>query len=143
MRNTIKLKGDGRYEEANASGVITPGQFIKVDADKKVLRHATVGGGGERLFAIEDPFQGRTIDDNYAVDDLVRYEAAVPGQEILAILDAGENVVAGAALQSAGNGNLEARTSTNEIVAYAMEPLNLSGSGAVATRIAVRVANTH
>lgn len=140
MRNTIKLKGDGRYEEAPAASAITPGQLIEQTNTGKVQRHSSKSTGGERLVAIEDPFQGRTIDDNYAADDIVRYEAVVPGQEMLMILEAGENVTIGADLQSEGNGNLSARESSNPIVAKAMEALDLSGSNAVSTRIRVRIA---
>lgn len=110
--NTIVLKGDlGRRYEEGRSGTtaIYPGHLIELNTDNELQPHATRGGGGEVMFAIEDALQGNTVDDAYGTDDddnLVRYFLPVPGDEIYARLKAGENVNEGDKLISYGDGNL-------------------------------------
>jgi len=135
--HTIFLKGCPRYDEAVASGIITPGQLIKIDGDLKVLRHSTAGGSAELLIAREDALQGKSVDDNYAVDDQVGFGIAKPGDELAVMLDAGENVNEGEFLESAGNGNFQEFTSGEKLFVV-LEALDLSASSAVATRIRAR-----
>ena len=136
---TILVKGKAYYDEAFAAGAITPGHLIKKDSTGKVVVHATAGGPGEVMFAREDALQGKTVSGAYASGDPVGYLVPEKGAIINAILDAGENVIIGDFLQSAGNGNVEKRTGSNTIFAVAEEALNLSATGAVATRILARI----
>lgn len=155
--NRIQIKGTNyRYEEDRAFATITPGDLIEFINDagvKKVRRHATEGGPAERAFAVESPLQGqtafgiesRTIDTDYAAGELVSYHLVLPGHVVRAHLKAGENVAIGALLHSAGDGSLIATgsmataSSTEQPVAKAEEALDLSASGAVKSRINVRV----
>lgn len=145
MSNTIKLKGCGRYEEAFANAALTPGHLIEVMSTGKVRKHATEGGYAERAFALEDALQGKTIDDAYAADDKVGYTLACPGDEVFAYIAAGENVAVGDRLISNGDGTLQKETgagsgvTVKQVIATARQAINLTGGGAVATRIAVRV----
>lgn len=142
--HTIQLAGDFRREEALAGETISPGhlvEFYNASGTGKFRKHATAKGFGERAFAIEDAYQGNTIDDDYASGDLCHVNIAEPGSLIQAWLKAGENVVIGDKLISSGDGTLKKITGTADlqVFAIALEALDLSASGAVATRIDVRV----
>lgn len=142
----IHNKGDYRLEEAEAGGAITPGMLIKVNSEGKVVVHTTEGGFAENAFAAEDQLQGNTISDAYSSGDIVTYLLPYKGSSINALLKAGQDVNKGDALISNGDGTLKAEsdassgTDVKQIVAYAEEALDLSGSGAVNTLVAARVA---
>lgn len=153
--NTIQLKGDFRLEEETASETITPGHLVEIHTStgRKVRKHATEGGYAERTFAVEDPLQGQTatsqlarnIDIDYAADEKVQVHVVQTGSLVQAWLKAGEDVAIGDKLISAGDGTLiengeeDSSTTVRQIIAIADEVLDLSASGAVATRIDVRV----
>jgi hypothetical protein len=145
MKNTIHLKGMGRHEERVSAGVLSPGHLLVVNSTDKVVVHATEGGVAERLFAKEDALQGKTVSQAYASGDVVSILVAAPGDEVQAILKAGEDVDIGDILISAGDGTLIEEGSegsgvvVKQRVAVAIEAVDLSGSGAVNTFIAVRV----
>lgn len=145
MNNTIILIGSGRHVEHVAAAALTPGNLVELTSADKVQKHSTEGGIAEKLFAVEDALQGRTIDDDYAADDPVMLFAARPGDELYVQIKAGENIAIGDKLISAGDGTLIEEGSegsgvtVREVVAVAREAVDLSGSGAVATRIAVRI----
>lgn len=146
--NTIRLTGQFRYEEYLTESAITPGHLVELfnsSGTGKVKKHATEGGHTERAFAVEDALQGNTIDDAYASGDLVGVALADPGAEVYAYLKAGESVVPGDELISAGDGTLikngseASGTTVEQVVATALEVLDLSDSGDTATRLRVRV----
>ncbi len=145
MANQIMLKGDFRRDEALAGAAISPGDLVELNSAGKVIVHATEGGYAERAFAIEDALQGKDLTTNYAEGDLVQYNIVEVGAEVQAFLFAGEDVAIGEKLISNGDGTLVANGSeasgitVNQIVAVAMEALDLSASGAADTRIDVRV----
>jgi hypothetical protein len=154
---TILLLGDVIYKEAKTSaGAILPGHLIEKITGGVVRKHATAGGNAQAMFAYEDEGQGKTIDDVYAANTIVKYIIPVRGAEVNAILKNGENVVAGDFLESAGGGELQKHVAdvdlnhpgsadftvyTHQIVAVAMEAVNMSGSSAVdpTGRIAVEI----
>jgi hypothetical protein len=111
--NTILLKGDmgRRYEEARASVAVKPGHLIERDvADgngrAQVRPHTVRGGRHERAVAIEDGLIGKTVNDTYAIGDLVRY-MHMETQDLAQLwLKQGENVVLNDYLISNGDGTL-------------------------------------
>lgn len=136
----IHLKGPGRHEEAVAAGAITPGHLLQLNNAGKVVVHATSGGYAERIFALEDALQGKTISDAYASGDLVGYVVAPPGDEVYAFLADGESVVIGDQLVSNGDGTLQKLAGTEKPIAIALEAKDLSeSSNSAAGRIRVRV----
>jgi len=145
MSNRIQLKGAGRYEEANASGAVSPGFLLALTAAGAVIAHNVEGGIGERLFALEDALQGNGLDTDYADGDLVPYLIANPGDEVYAFVKAGENISIGDQLVSAGDGTLISSASVgsgvtvDQVIGVAVEAVDLQASGSVNTRIAVRV----
>lgn len=145
MSNRIVLIGDGRHKELVAAAAITPGHLIEVTSAGKFQVHSTEGGYAERCFATEDALQGNTISDAYSTGDQVMGYLALPGDEIYAWLKAGEDIDIGDELISDGDGTLiengseASGTTVKQVVAIATEALDLSGSGAVTTRLKVRV----
>lgn len=122
--NTIRLKGAPRYDEGTAGGTIFPGELIVKNSSGLVVRHATSGGQGPVMVAVEDGFLGKTVDDAYASGDLVRYDIAKSGDVMLMRLAAGSNVAKAAVLMSDGAGGLIAHTGTNYVVGRADEAID-------------------
>lgn len=133
----IFLKGDARYDEAFANGVIYPGDLIELMTNagshatfggKKgdvVKAAATENGGDQKLIAIEDQLQGKTTLEPYAAGDVVRYYRAQPGDEFAMRVVGEVNYVAGAALGSSGDGTLKPWASGPKI-AVVSEDIDLS-----------------
>lgn len=147
--NTILLKGDfgRRYDEKLADGSITPGMLMYTTSADKYKAHATSGGIWDRSIAVEDSLQGKdgvntkgnTIDDAYTDATLVRAITVEPGDEVYALIAAGQNVALGAELMSNGAGAVTAKTSTNHVVGWAAEAKDNSGGGSpVRIRMKVR-----
>lgn len=141
--NTVVLKGDlaHRYEEARAAGTILPGELIKVNSSKQVLRHATAGGHASKIFAIENRkggtytssgITGNLLATAYASTDLVFYVRPCAGMCINAMLKAGISFSAGDKLVSAGDGSLKKWTSEElgAIIAECRETVDLTAAGA-------------
>ncbi len=145
MANRIMLKGRYEHEEAVAAGTIKPGMLIEqIDGDK-VQAHSTEGGYAERLVAVEDALQGKSVADSYSAGDVVSFAAVLPGSECQMLLKAGESVSIGERLISGGNGTVicqhsEASTTTvRQIIAVSREVKDLTPSGSVDTLITVRM----
>lgn len=139
-RHTIVLMGHGFRKEAKANAAITPGHLLQTNLDGSVQAHASAGGHSRKAFAVENDLYGKGIDTAYASGDTTLYAVFHPGEEVYALIQAsGDAVVAGDALQSAGDGTLIKRTGSNSIIAYAMESVDNS-AGASAARIRAEVA---
>lgn len=138
----IGLIVHGQYDEAFAVGICTPGDLIKMDSARKVLRHATSGGGGEVMIAIEDGLQGyppKELMSDYAVDDLVPFVRPVSGDVVnVNVPAAAAAIVKGDLLMSNGDGTFVKRTITNVVYGVAEEALDNS-AGASKALIAMRV----
>jgi len=141
----IQLKGSGNHlGEADAAGVIRPGQLLRINVDGDVIPHNIVLGQAERCFALEDALQGRAITTDYASGERVSTVFSAPGDEIYAWLAVGESVVPGDFLGSDGFGHLQVAdesglTQAVDSVAVALETLDNSESGDVNARLRVRV----
>lgn len=137
--NTIRLIGFDRLEEGRAGGAITPGDLIAATSAGKYVRHGTAGGDCQRQFALEDALQGRTIDDNYATDELVQIGIAKPGDVCYVWLTAGQKVTPVDYLTSTGNGKLKKATGSDFKIAQPLESLDLTSSASPDTRIRARI----
>ena len=149
-KNTIKVKKySDVIEEYTATAVaITPGYFLEVTSADVVQAHSTAGGNTFPLVALEDELQGDGIDDNIAASQKVQCWIPYRGDQVYAWLKDGQSVAIGAALESAGDGTLQAHTADsagvveypNAIVAVALEAVDLSASANTAKgRIIVRI----
>jgi hypothetical protein len=134
MPKTIALKGDYIRKEREANAAITPGDLIEVMSTGNVRVHATVGGQGQRAFALENDLVGRDWDAAYAAGDAVQYGVFVPGAEVYARVTEAANL--GDALESAGDGRLQVASTPVEgsIVAYAAE--TVGGAGRIKIEVA-------
>ncbi len=134
-KNTIKLKKytDIQNEYA-AGGAITPGMFVVLGSAGTV----TAGIPTVPMIALEDEYQGKTIDDAFASGNPVPCWVTTRGEEAYGILAAGEDVAKGDKLEVDATGKLVALAS-GVAVAIALDTLDLSASGAVDGRIAVRI----
>lgn len=144
MANTIHLSGEYTREEQLAGGTITPGHLIEsynASGVEKFRVHSTAKGWAERLFAQEDALQGNTIDDNYSSGDLVTANLCENGAKVQAWLYPGTAYVIGDKLISKGDGTLYKITGSSDldVVGVLLENVDLSASGAVATRADIRI----
>lgn len=149
-KQTIKLKlYQNIVNEYRAAGTITPGMLCVLGTAGTIIAHNVSGGICEKMFALEDELQGKTIADNYASGAPVQTLIATSGSEVLAIIHDGEDIAIGDKLVSAGNGKLKeydaaasAAVLTEEYpIAIALEACNMSGSAGVdpSGRCAVRI----
>jgi hypothetical protein len=130
----VMLKTTGRYDEARAAVALKCGQMVKRTAAGKLTPHATAGGPGEKLWVTEDMnyLEGKTINDDYAVDQPVSFIKALAGDILFAFLLDGVSFLTGDALASNGNGSLKkANGTTDAVVAYMDDDLDLTGVGVV------------
>lgn len=151
--NTIVLKATGlsnRAEEARAGGAVTPGDLVKYNSSGNVIRHATAGGVAQMVFAKEDTFQGKTIDDNYASTDPVFLHVAQKGDEIYAQVAANAAaIVVGDALASDGAGGFKKAAASSQLTTgnytftaadiVLAESLEALDNSAVAARARLRI----
>lgn len=157
---TIYLRGTfPTYGEANATAAITPGMLVNVTGPVRSLAQdgipaqtpavapATTANGLAATFARENDLIGGGIDDAYAIGENVLLFTAQPGDHVFALLAAGQNVAAGAALGAGAGGTLIAAaagdgaatpvTFPQRVIAKALTALN-NTTGAPA-RIKVEV----
>jgi len=106
--------GSAQFDERKAAGVITPGMLCQLDsADKLEFNPTAADADAELLFATEQDLEGKTITDNYALDDIARYVAVKSGDQIYAIANAA--IALNAKVESAGNGKLRTLTTGKPI----------------------------
>lgn len=138
----IHSKGPYSYEEATTLGVVSPGMLVELSSANLLIPHAEEGGRAEAAFAMEDDLQGKAVGDAYTTGTIAGYILPGKGSEVNALLKAGEVVLQGAELVSAGDGNLQARGSSGsgvtewQTIAIAMEAKT---SGASAALMRVRI----
>jgi hypothetical protein len=111
--NTVFLGGDrgnrpNVINDIAASEAITPGHLIERFNNAGVIRfrkHSVAGGAGS-VVALDHPMANKGVDDAYAANDLVEAAALVPGETAWMFIASGQTIVAGAKLESAGDGSL-------------------------------------
>ena len=106
--------GSAQFDERPAETIITPGMLVQYNANDKVVVQDTADATDvELLFALEDNLQGRTIDDDYAVDDLCKYCAVKSGDQVYAI--ASEAIAVGDRVGANGDGKVKAWVSGKQL----------------------------
>lgn len=159
--NTILLSINGEHrpitERHTGAANILPGYLVEVNSSNRVVVHSDEGEDAQPIFVLESPYAQNhalpAIDQAYANGDLARTVYAQPGDRIYAWLASGEDVEIGEALESAGDGTLQAHdpvevTGTGPhtipsrvIVGYAEEAVDASvGTSPPDERIRIRVA---
>ena len=147
---TIVLKGHGVRSEALASVAVTPGMLVIEESTGKVKPHNVAGGNARAIVAVEDDLQGRAISTDYAIGDLVQYNAMAPGDECNMLLANGSVTAIGSMLESAGDGTLQVHVAdtqsdanvTQQVLFVAREAVDMSdssGADPATARVAVAV----
>lgn len=136
---TIRLAGHGCRKEAIAGGTITPGMLLAYTAAGAIVAHAQAGDNAMPYFALEYDLTGRDIDDNYAEDDQVLFEAGYPGAQYYAIIADNENIAFDDPLTSNGDGTLREAVAGEHVVARSRSLDAVAPSGSTA-RCPVEVA---
>ena len=144
--NTIHLGGDQTLVGDIAAGasVVTPGMLVD-RASGVYIPHGVSTGVAQPAFALEQPYMNTgqdqsphvlTIDEDYAVGDLMDVGIGHTGATYYALLASGQNVVDGAVLASDGAGALTA-SSTNPVVSAIEDVDNSAGPGNARIRVEV------
>ena len=135
-KKTIKLKiATNIQNEATASATVTPGEFVEYEAAGTVKPNSVAGGLILKAIAVEDEMFGGLITDTYTTTgNPVQYQFVRTGDEVLARLDANENIAIGAFLTSSTAGQLKAAGSDTPI-AMALKASNVASIVNLAVRI--------
>lgn len=97
----------GRFEEALASGIFSPGHLIALGSDGGFTAHAVKGGKTLLRVAVEDALQGaKTVSTAYAVGDRATSYIPRSGETLQMRLPIGRSVAIGDLLISNGDGAL-------------------------------------
>lgn len=131
VARTILLQGEeARYhEERNAAAAITPGDLLKLNADNTVQDHDTAGAATMIWVAKEDYLQGKTIDQAYAVDDVVAIHNAQKGHKLNLRLAASQTIAIGDGLTSNGDGKIKKANGTTDAVLFNAAEAVTTGAG--------------
>lgn len=135
---TVFIKGDPRYDEADASGAITPGFLLEEDSNSDVQAHSTAGGEAAPFVAFENELEGEGIDTDYSSGDRCRYLVCKKGDEVVMRIANGEDIDIGDKLVSNGDGKLKELTADSSgvvdeeaVIAISKDDVDMSGSSAV------------
>lgn len=141
-------RGEFIGKEAKVAAIFKPGHLVEITSAGEAQKHSVAAGNSNKAFALASQTTGGTIDDAYAVGEVALVGYAQSGQLVNAVLAAAAPaIVAGDALESAGNGTLRkqvvaaatTQASRDSVVGYADESVDNSGGGSE-VRIIVRVA---
>ena len=131
--------------ETEAAAALSPGNLLELTSANTIQKHSVAGGVAEKNIAKEDALEGRTVDTDYAVGDVVSSHLAQSGDVVLALVKAGENVAVGDQLVSAGDGtlipvaSLATGVTVEQVIAVALDAADLTATGVVDTLVSVRI----
>lgn len=142
--NTVRLGGPKVIVNDLVAGVaITPGYLIEAYSDGGVLKvrpNASATEIAAHFIALEQTEMNKTVDDAYAVGDLVIGAFLAPGSTFWGLIPSGQNIAVGGLLQSNGDGKLKAATATTADANLGKyQALEASGAVTADTRIRVQV----
>lgn len=129
------------FERQANAGTIKPGHALEMLSTGKVKQNATAGASNVKMVAVEHGFRNPTnnaqnIDTAFTSGDFVTFVYPQPGDLLYMFLKQGENVAAGAKLELAVDGELQAIT-TGALFGIAEEAADAT---AAAVRVKVRIA---
>lgn len=126
-------------KEQLAAGTITPGNFVKRDANNKFVRQDTASVRNANLIALEADPIGGDLNDDYSAGDTVRAAFCQPGDVVLTTLAAGADAIAlGDRVEFDGEGNVQILGTDNYPMGMALEAVDNSG-GAAVVRIKIEI----
>lgn len=136
---TIYLGGPmTEVNDIAASEAISPGHLVLRFNNAGVVRYKKHDGAGVnavRAVAREHSMGNKSIADAYAANDLVEVGEGGPGSSWLMIIASGQNIAAGALLESAGNGTLRVLGSGVALFSALENKNNAAGPGDAYIRV--------
>jgi hypothetical protein len=118
---------------------ITPGmlvqRYVPSGTINRLRPHSTASANTPKLIAVEHSMANKSVNDDYAVGDLVEAIACVTGTSVWAWIPSGANIAFGALLESNGDGRLKA--GSTQPLFSALETINNSGGLNAPARIRV------
>lgn len=132
MTNALSDLVRPAFERQANAGTIKPGHLLEMLSTGKVQVNATAGADNIRMVAVEHGFRNPVgnalnIDTPFVANDVVTFIYPQSGDLLYMFLKQGENVVAGAKLEAAVGGELQALT-TGKCVAIAEEAANATAA---------------
>ena len=141
-KNTIRVQTDMPFENAIASGAITPGMLLEMTTTTAVngkwtykAHSVTDTNFPSRAFAVEDGEVGNEITDAYTTAEQIKLTHFSPGDIVYALIANGENIAVGDKLVSNGDGYLKEATADSSgtveeewLVGIALEACDMSSS---------------
>ena len=117
--NVIIQKGDGIFKEGEAAAVVKPGMLVQLDAELKIIPNNQAAKACQIAVAFEGELwdQGRQLDVDYAIGDIVLYNVLRPGSEYQA--RAKGAIALGALVESAGDGRVRTVTTSGVAIGQA------------------------
>src|ERR1044072_8253678 len=97
---TIVTKGKsyGHHDEGILDTIVSPGMHIQLAADGHYDPSPATAAELVKtnpMIVKEDAYQGKTVNDAYAVGDVVFYYEPIPGDHCLLLVKSGENIAVG------------------------------------------------
>ena len=106
--NTVILKRYNKIEiEKTAAADITPGYLVELTSDDEVQHHSTPAGNAVPMFALEDGLLGNGLDTDITEGEKCMVWIPQRGDEVYAMLAAGQTIVIGDLLSSNADGTLK------------------------------------
>ena len=141
--NTIHLAGPKTtVNDYAASAQITPGMLVEMhnSSGLKVRPNGSATEIQAIAVALEQIEMNKTVDDVYAIGDLVKFAFLAPGSTFWGIIPSGQNITQGALLQSNGDGKLKAATATTQAAGLGrFQALDSPGAVTADTRVRAQV----
>ena len=135
--NTIQLgvSATSPYLERKCGVITDPGMLLMLNSSNVFIPCTLADVDASTIFAVENYYTGKGIDDQYAIGDRVFARHCRAGDRILAFLQDAATTSIGTFLTSAGDGTLKPSTVVGSVICTALEALTAVG----VTRIVVEV----
>lgn len=142
--NTIKLSGPTeKLNEHICAVAITPGMELEFFDDSGTMKLRPLASATQMptgIIALEKILHNKTVDDTYAIGELVYAAKFLPGSSFWGLIPSGQNIQAGEPMAPNGNGMHKAAADADAADGLAKyQALDAPGSVAVTTRCKIQV----
>jgi len=141
--NTIHLGGAIEKLNEHICGVLcTPGDELEFYDDSGVMKLRPLASATEAptgIICLEKTIHNKTVDDTYAIGELVLAAKFLPGSSFWGRIPSGQNILAGKYMQPNGNGMHKLSTATTAAANVANYQALESSGGAVAVTTRLRI----
>lgn len=134
---SIRLSGQpNEFEQLQCSAAVTPGELVEISSGKW-RKHAGAGKNAAPVFVKPRDEMGSDIDIAYATNDYVKVDFFHVGERVNGWVASGQNISAGAYVESDGSGGLRALTTdaaTDDTQRRSVVAMAYTDTGAVTVR---------